>query len=71
MSFLTDLFGGGKGSPPAAPAAPNQADANASAAALVADQRAALLSSGGVTDMTVGLGVLTGTDLSSKTLTGA
>lgn len=69
MSFLGDLFGGGKA--PASLPAPSQATANQSAAALVADQRAALLTSGGVTDLTGGLGVLTGSDVNKTTLTGS
>lgn len=69
MGFLGDLFGGGtKGPTPVA--LPNQADASAKAAATIADQRAALLASGGQTDYTGGLGILTGSDISKNSLTG-
>lgn len=59
MGFLGDMFGGGdKG--PIYPAAPVQEDANKKAAALLQDQRMAMLNAGGITDMTGGLGVLLG-----------
>ena len=53
-----------------APTTPNQSTANTTAAATVADQRAALLASGGVTDNTGGLGILTGSDIKSSSLIG-
>ncbi len=65
MSFLGDLFGGGP-KPPAALPAPKPEDATAKAAAVVADQRAAMLASGGQTDFTGGLGLLVGSDINSK-----
>ena len=53
-----------------APATPSQSTANTTAAATVADQRATLLASGGVTDNTGGLGILTGSDVKSSSLIG-
>ena len=53
-----------------APTTPSQSTANTTAAATVADQRATLLASGGVTDNTGGLGVLTGSDVKSSSLIG-
>lgn len=52
------------------PTLPDQGTANKTAAATVADQRAAMLYSGGQTDMTGGLGVLTGEDISKTGLIG-
>lgn len=52
------------------PALPDASKASAAAATTVADQRAALLQAGGVTDYTGGLGVLTGSDVSKTTLIG-
>ena len=53
-----------------APATPDQSKANTNAASTVADQRAAMLASGGQTDYTGGLGVLTGSDVSKSGLIG-
>ena len=53
-----------------APTTPSQSTANTTAAATVADQRATLLASGGVTDNTGGLGILTGSDIKSSSLIG-
>jgi hypothetical protein len=53
-----------------APTTPSQSTANTTAAATVADQRATLLASGGVTDNTGGLGILTGADVKSSSLIG-
>lgn len=55
---------------PAQATLPNQQTQTTAAATTVADQRAALLSSGGITDYTGGMGVLTGTDTSKTTLIG-
>jgi hypothetical protein len=72
MSFLADLFGGGssKVSAPASATLPSASTANTTAAATVANQRAALLYAGGQTDYTGGLGVLTGSDVSKTSLIG-
>lgn len=74
MSFLGDLFGGGKHggvpSAPLPPPSPSATNATNAANATVADQRAALLYAGGQTDYTGGLGILTGSDISSKSLIG-
>ena len=53
-----------------APTTPSQSTSNTTAAATVADQRATLLASGGVTDNTGGLGILTGADVKSSSLIG-
>lgn len=53
-----------------APTTPSQATANTTAASTVADQRATLLASGGVTDQTGGLGILTGSDIKTNSLIG-
>lgn len=55
---------------PDAPATPSQGAANQTGASTVADQRAAMLYAGGTTDMTGGLGVLTGENLSHSSLIG-
>ena len=55
---------------PTAPSNPSQSTANQSAAATVADQRENLIKSGGITDYTGGLGVLTGSDVNKSSLVG-
>lgn len=78
LALGAGLFGAselvkGLGDTPKAPKAadlPNKDDANKDAAATIADQRKALLLSGGQTDYTGGLGALTGSDVSKTTLIG-
>jgi len=53
-----------------APTTPSQSTANTTAASTVSDQRATLLASGGQTDMTGGLGILTGSEIQSSSLIG-
>ena len=64
------LFSPPKSPSQTAPTTPSQSTANTTAAATVADQRATLLASGGVTDNTGGLGILTGADVKSSSLIG-
>lgn len=61
--------------PPASPAStappvPNQSAASAAASTSVNTSRAALLASGGQTDETGGLGILTGSDVANTSLIG-
>lgn len=53
-----------------APAAPSATAATAAANTTVNTDRAALLNSGGITDYTGGLGVLTGSDVTKSSLIG-
>jgi|GEM_PF-5157362 hypothetical protein len=64
-------MGNKKAKGPSQATLPSQANANTDASATVADQRAAMLYAGGQTDMTGGLGVLTGSDTSKSTLVGS
>ena len=57
-------------SQPAQAALPNSTIAQTNANTTVANQRATLLAAGGQTDVTGGLGVLTGSDVSKTTLVG-
>lgn len=53
-----------------APKTPDASQASVTASTVVADQRAAMLNAGGVTDYTGGLGVLTGSDVTKTSLVG-
>lgn len=53
-----------------APNTPDQSSANVNAAATVSSARAELLRTGGQTDETGGLGILTGSDVSTSSLVG-
>lgn len=55
---------------PDQPPLPDPNAANKSASATVKDQRETMLASGGITDYTGGLGILTGSDISKTTLLG-
>jgi hypothetical protein len=70
INDITKAFSPVKSPASTAPTAPSQAAANTSAAATVSDSRAAMLNAGGQTDMTGGLGILTGSDVKSSSLIG-
>lgn len=53
-----------------APSLPNESTASTTASTTVASNRATLLASGGQTDETGGLGILTGSDVSTTSLIG-
>lgn len=63
-------FGDSPSKPPDQPALPNQNAADKTAANTVADQRRALLATGGQTDYTGGSAVLTDKDVSKNVLLG-
>ena len=72
MSFLADLFGGGKTpSEPALPAAPSISTASNTASTAQTAARAAALQSGGLTDYTSGTGIVLGSDVSKATIVGS
>jgi hypothetical protein len=72
MSFLSDLFGGGKTpSEPALPVAPNMLIASNTASTAQTAARAAALQSGGLTDYTDGTGIVLGSDVSKATIVGS